>query len=365
MVTYKCDKCNKIFNHKVDYIRHTKRKNPCQLSSNIITSSTCSVCNKVFSNKYNLRRHLLYFCISQNNLNLNSSNYKDETKYKINYNLEHSNDNKHINKSCDKITPSLQIEENSLNSQKVTELKKELKCKNCNKKFTRKDNLTRHLNTKCKINTNDSNINNNQELIKQLLNEMKELKDKISKLEHINHLNNNNNNNSNITNNQNNQTNITNNNFQIVAFGKEELENIVPDDICKKILFKGFEAIPGLIEYVHFNENKPEYHNCFISNMRDKYAITYDGINWNLTEANEVINTLKDDKQIFLENKFEEFYDSLNKTTQNKFKKFLGEKDSDILVERYKDSIRLLLYNKRGIIIKTKNKLENNIPKIK
>lgn len=95
--------------------------------------------------------------------------------------------------------------------------------------------------------------------------------------------------------------------------------------------------------------------------MRDKYAITFDGKNWNLTDASNVINTLRDDKQIFLENKFEEFYDSLEKTTQKKFKKFLAEKDSDIVINRYKESIRLLLYNKRGIVINTKDKLDKLI----
>jgi len=30
MVTYNCEKCNKIFNHKSDYIRHINRKTPCK-----------------------------------------------------------------------------------------------------------------------------------------------------------------------------------------------------------------------------------------------------------------------------------------------------------------------------------------------
>ncbi len=29
MVNYQCDKCNKIFNQKIDFDRHIKRKNPC------------------------------------------------------------------------------------------------------------------------------------------------------------------------------------------------------------------------------------------------------------------------------------------------------------------------------------------------
>ncbi len=30
MVSYKCDRCNKIFTHKNDYRRHINRKNPCK-----------------------------------------------------------------------------------------------------------------------------------------------------------------------------------------------------------------------------------------------------------------------------------------------------------------------------------------------
>ena len=69
-----------------------------------------------------------------------------------------------------------------------------------------------------------------------------------------------------------NNTQINNNNINIVAFGKEKLDELVSDALCKKILFKGFEAVPQLIEYIHFNEKRPEYHNCYIPNLKDKYA---------------------------------------------------------------------------------------------
>ena len=207
----------------------------------------------------------------------------------------------------------------------VEKVKEDYKCNYCNETFTRKTSLDRHLNDRCKIKKDKDD--DKEEILKLLLDEMKQYKKTLDELKEQNNrielenkklkqlVKNNptNINSNNTTNNQQNNTII--NNFNLVAFGKEELENVVSDDVCKKILFKGFEAIPGLIEYVHFNKDKPEYHNCFISNMRDKYAITFDGKNWNLTDASNVINTLRDDKQIFLENKFEEFYDSLEKTT--------------------------------------------------
>jgi hypothetical protein len=58
--------------------------------------------------------------------------------------------------------------------------------------------------------------------------------------------------------------------------------------------------------------------------------------------------------------KFEDFYDSLDNQTKIKFKRFLSEADTDEVRNRYKESLRLLLYNKKGIVIETKNKFDNN-----
>ena len=45
-------------------------------------------------------------------------------------------------------------------------------------------------------------------------------------------------------------------------------------------------------------------------------------------------------------------------------RKIIEEKDKDILVDRYKNSIRLLLYNKRDIVLKTKNDIDEQIKKL-
>jgi hypothetical protein len=238
---------------------------------------------------------------------------------------------------------------------KSINIKKEYVCPNCSQKFSRSDSLNRHLNSRCKVKKENEN---KDEILNLLLIEMNEQRKIIESLkqELHNNINSNNKNcNNTITNTTTNNTqNITNNNI-IVAFGKEKLADIVNDNICKKILFRGFEAVPQLIEYVHFNEKKPEYHNCYISNMQNKYAIVYDGNNWKLEDAIEVINALRDDSRVFLENKFDEFYDSLDEETKKKFGRFLSEADTNIVINRYKNDLRLLLYNKRGIVINTRN----------
>lgn len=326
MTSYKCNKCTKTFTHKNDFKKHISRKTDC---SNIKTSEIishqnepsfeCSRCHKLYTRKDSLKRHSLFFC-------------KGSTH-----------------------DPPI-VKDIHQHSQK---LKNEYKCTFCLQCFARSDSLNRHLNGRCKFKKENEN---KDEILKLLLKEMNEQRKIIECLKHELHNNNNNiksnNNNKNcnntITNTTNNTQNITNNNIT-VAFGKEKLGDIVNDNICKKILFRGFEAVPQLIEYVHFNEKKPEYHNCYISNMQNKYAIVYDGNNWKLENAIEVINTLRDDSRVFLENKFDEFYDSLDDETKKKFGRFLSEADSDTVIDRYKNDLRLLLYNKRGIVINTRN----------
>ena len=155
---------------------------------------------------------------------------------------------------------------------------------------------------------------------------------------------------------QNNNTLI--NNINIVAFGKEKLDELIGDEECKKILFRGFEAVPQLIENVHFNKERPEYHNCYIPNLRDKYAIVFDGDNWKRENTVDVIETLTENNTDYLERKFEDFYDLLNEQTKKKFKKFLNEQDSAIVKKRYNGTLKLILYNKKDTVINTRTKFD-------
>ncbi len=297
MVEHKCIRCRKTFTKKSTFVDHTKRKNPCHKISTKNPPTNSSV-----STKSNQKMH---------------------------------------------------------------------QCPNCKSVFTRSDALKRHVEHRCKQKKEKKAIDSeNQLLIKEILEEMKQIREENHELRNKNlELENKllqieKNKSGDVINSHNiitdlstNTQNIVNN-FNIVAFGKEALDKDVPEDVCETIFLKGFEAVPFLVKYIHFNEKMPEYQNCYISNMRDKHAITYDGKKWNLTEATEVLKTIREDKQTFLENKFEAFYDSLDELTRKKFNKFLAEKDSDEMAERYKESLRLLLYNNRGMVVATKKKLE-------
>ena len=101
--------------------------------------------------------------------------------------------------------------------------------------------------------------------------------------------------------------------------------------------------------------------------MRGKYAIVYDGKNWKLENSIDVIEILTDNNKEFLERKFEDFYDSLKAQTRKKFNNFLEEADTDVVKNRYKESLRFLLYNNKNIVIETRTKFEkqNNIKMLK
>ena len=51
-------------------------------------------------------------------------------------------------------------------------------------------------------------------------------------------------------------------------------------------------CIPNLIKRIHFDPKKPENHNIYISNIKNKYVMIYDGIKWNLHNRDETIEGL-------------------------------------------------------------------------
>tara|TARA_Y100000813_G_scaffold169970_1_gene132638 strand:- start:152 stop:1018 length:867 start_codon:yes stop_codon:yes gene_type:complete len=91
-MTYKCEKCNKIFTIKCNYIRHINRKNPCINTDKIV----CNKCGKEFASKSSLSNHKRnVICIEkfiESNLPLN-------TTHKLEQNVINNNakmiDNRH------------------------------------------------------------------------------------------------------------------------------------------------------------------------------------------------------------------------------------------------------------------------------
>jgi hypothetical protein len=253
----------------------------------------------------------------------------------------------------------------------------EHKCSYCDAIFTRKDTLQRHTNERCKVKKDSDSakedifmkllkelemqkqeiilIKEENKIVKQLKEENIELKKQLTNIIPDR-----------TTNNIDKQVVIdkqqiiNNNNVKLIAFGQEDMSYIT-DNICKQILSKGFSSVPKLIEHVHFNKDKPEYHNVYIPNFKNSFAMVFDGGDWCLRDRDDIIGQLKDDKTEFISGKFAELLEAgeLSEATIKKLKRFLAEKDEDPADTNIKNDIKLILYNRRNLVLNSKKRNAN------
>jgi hypothetical protein len=149
----------------------------------------------------------------------------------------------------------------------------------------------------------------------------------------------------------------------LVAFGKENFDQVLTQEDKIKIFERGLNSVTVLTEKIHFNKKIPQFNNCYISNRRDNVAICYDGNKWNVNKIDDVVQTLIDNGKDYLENQYnenKEKYDNTdNITDKNKiltdkaitqFNRYLAKKDDRKLLKRYDTDIKLIMYNNKDII---------------
>ena len=249
----------------------------------------------------------------------------------------------HINRKI----PCKTLPQKSTNSpQKSTFLNKsELVCNYCGKDFSRSDSLSRHIDGYCKVKKeNDSKMEELLETMVKLKEDVRLLQEENAKYKNI------------ITNNTQNIKidNQTNNIINIVAYGQEDLRKI-SDAEYQRILRRGFNSVPAFMESLHFDKNKPENHNVYISNMRDDFILMYDGIKWRLKNREDTLQQLYEDKADILETKFEELLERLDENTIKMFKRFIKVRDTDEdAVKRIKKDLKIMLYENREMVSKNK-----------
>ena len=237
------------------------------------------------------------------------------------------------------------------------------KCNYCGSIFTRKDNLIRHLNERCKVKQENDN---KLEIIMTKLIKLEEDNKKLVQLEECNKKNSEeierlkaeNNNYKKIINNTHNVKIDTQNNviLNLVAYGHEDTTKITSGEF-KRILNRGFNSVPALLEKIHFDKNKPENHNVYISNMRDDHILVYDGEKWKLVDRDDMLQTIYDDKATILIDKFKEMGVELDENTIrmfNRFKKMYENEDDETAIKRIKKEMKSVMYNNREMVQKTK-----------
>jgi hypothetical protein len=159
------------------------------------------------------------------------------------------------------------------------------------------------------------------------------------------------------------QINVINNvNITIIPFGKENLNFISEEKCIKELIYAGFGCIQKYIDIVHFNKDKPEYHNMYIPNRKDLNQILInDGEKWNIAITDDIIEKMLDKMVIYTKTKHEKYNDE-NKLQETKTKginRLFDKYDDDVnkLVKENRKDIKNNIYNNRNIVLYT-NKIK-------
>ena len=110
MVLYTCEKCNKEFNQKSNYLNHINRKKPCISNENNIIIYKCEKCNKEFNHKTSYLYHInkinscntVNFEEKCNSLEIELFNLKKDLELLTNKNKELETENKTLNNLVNK-----------------------------------------------------------------------------------------------------------------------------------------------------------------------------------------------------------------------------------------------------------------------
>ena len=210
-------------------------------------------------------------------------------------------------------------------------------CKYCDKEFKFRQSMYRHIKYTCKKNK-DEDIKELVRLLNKERDDRKELEKQIEKLAGKLEIHG--------VNGSFNTTNIQNN-ITLLPYRQTDVSHLTDDDY-KKCIKKVNHCVKTLIEKIHFNPEKPENMNIYISNMKDKYLMIYDGANWNLANKKDEINRLYEDKEMLLEEWLDTNPDA---ELKDKFLRYLKNKDIQDCFLKFKDDIQLMLYNGRVLCL--------------
>ena len=215
-------------------------------------------------------------------------------------------------------------------------------CEFCKKEYSSKKNLWRHTKYYCKEKQKDDDCKKDLTTLVEMLNaqlhEQKEqLKKKDNQIDELIKK-------AGITQN-------IQNNIKILAYKDTDLSHLTDQDYLN-CLNRSNMCIPQLIKRIHFDPRRPENHNVYISNIKNKYIMIYDGIKWNLQSQEETIDNLIDTNEFVLEQKLEEWIENGKDypDIMRKFNRYIEKKEKDDVLNKIKEEIKLVLFNNRKTI---------------
>ena len=264
------------------------------------------------------------------------------------YNLNNTPKIHQINTNYTKMTQKL----NEITPKNIEKYIKKMNiktCAYCNKEFSRRDSLTRHL-KRCKIKSNCIEEKNRIEILEkdkeQLIETVEKLIIECSTMKDI--IKNTKNSKSNCAINSNNiNSNNTNNTIIINNYGDENTKYITKEFIVNLLANKPFKAIPEMIKHTHFNKEHPENQNIKITNKKEPYVKIMKDNKWEYQDRKNTITDLIDKQHIKMnDEKIEQKVEKHCNTTQ----KNNIERCNDLYVNEDEDYLKRL-YNESELVV--------------
>ena len=223
-------------------------------------------------------------------------------------------------------------------------------CKYCKKVLQHQSSLSRHIKYSCKqnkdedlkelarlFNEKEKKMNTNDSELVQQMHKMQKQIDKLTNKLQIQNIN------KGTVNNTNNTINI-----QLLNHSDTDYSHLTPKDYLTCIKNCNY-CVKSLIEKVHFNPEKPENMNIFLSNIKGNYVMVYKDNEWQIRNKQRQIDDLYDSNEFVLETWYDEYKDKYPHIISS-FQRYLKNKDEDVVLNRVKDEILMMLYNKRKMI---------------
>ena len=332
MVNYKCYRCGYESHIKTIMNRHLSRKNKCPPKIHNVEIDVCKeyiLQGLTFEEFCEIKKESIK---SQHFVNSGST----FSQHLVN---NESTFSQHL------VNNKPQNSQHLVNNDSKTKSSKGIfECKYCNKILSYKQSLYIHYKS-CKEKKNQKENENDMRELVNLLNKELDKKDKELELQNkqidnlikkvgITH----------------NNVNIQNN-FKLLNYKDTDISHISDVDIRNCLQHYNF-CIPQLVKKVHFDSEKPENHNIYISNIKNNYVMIYDKDRWILKDRDEAINTLIDDKEIIFEQKLEEWVENGKNypDIMDKFNRYIAKKENNTILNAIKEEIKLMLFNNRDKI---------------
>lgn len=279
-----------------------------------------------------------------------------ELSYKHRQSLWNHNKKKHLNDTSNHLNEtsnSLNLTDNKLTKSGDNDDILANQCEFCKKNYSRKDNLKVHQ-RKCSAKTSK---------LKILTDEIKRLKDELENIKNERNRNNGivNNGTVNIVNNNiNNNINIEK--INIISHGNEDTSNdVLSKEEFKKILKKPGAKLLKIIKHTHFNDKYKQYRNIVITNLTNNigYAYNSDENSFVPIDANQLTNTVMNDRKGEFEVFLETYEDEIDKQILSESKRFLKKfKNKKFRDEKHKEIKYNIYHHSNKLIQENKDKIK-------